>query len=54
MNKINKVISCIGEVELSNFMKDNGVDFFFTETWLSAQGDEVKTVELAKNFIQSI
>ena len=27
---------------------DNGVDLFFvTETWLSAQGDEAKTVELA-------
>ena len=34
--------------EISTFIKDNGVDFFFvTETWLSAQGDEVKTVELA-------
>ena len=30
------------------FIKDNGVDLFFvTETWLSAQGDEAKTVELA-------
>ena len=29
-------------------MKDNGVDLYFvTETWLSAQGDEAKTVELA-------
>ena len=29
-------------------MKDNGVGVFFvTETWLSAQGDEEKTVELA-------
>ena len=34
--------------EISTFIKDNGVDLFFvTETWLSAQGDEVKTVELA-------
>ena len=34
--------------EISTFMKDNGVDLFFvTETWLSAQGDEAKTVELA-------
>ena len=30
------------------FMKDNGVDIFFlTETWLSAQGEEAKTVEFA-------
>ena len=30
------------------FIKDNGVDLFFvTETWLSAQGDEAKTAELA-------
>ena len=29
--------------EISTFMKDNGVDLFFVrETWLSAQGDEVK------------
>ena len=29
-------------------IKDNGVDLFFvTETWLSAQGDKAKTVELA-------
>ena len=28
--------------------KDIGVDLFFVqETWLSAQGDEAKTVELA-------
>ena len=34
--------------EISSLMKDNGVDLFFvTETWLSAQGDEAKTVELA-------
>ena len=34
--------------EISTFVKDNGVDLFFvTETWLSAQGDEAKTVELA-------
>ena len=33
--------------EISTFIKDNGVDLFFvTETWLSAQGDEAKTVEL--------
>ena len=34
--------------KISTFIKDNGADLFFvTETWLSAQGDEVKTVELA-------
>ena len=34
--------------EISTFVKDNGVDLFcVTETWLSAQGDEAKTVELA-------
>ena len=34
--------------EISTFITDNGVDLFFvTETWLSAQGDEAKTVELA-------
>ena len=34
--------------DISTFIKDNGVDLFFlTETWLSAQGDEAKTVELA-------
>ena len=34
--------------EISTFIKDNGVDLFFViETWLSAQGDEAKTVELA-------
>ena len=33
--------------EISTFIKDNGVDLLFvTETWLSAQGDETKTVEL--------
>ena len=34
--------------EISTFIEDNGVDLFFvTETWLSAQGDEAKTFELA-------
>ena len=34
--------------ETSTSIKDNGVDHFFvTETWLSAQRDEAKTVELA-------
>ena len=34
--------------EISMFIKDNGVDLFFvTETRLSAQGDDAKTVELA-------
>ena len=34
--------------EISTFINDNGVDLFLvTETWLSAQGDEAKTVELA-------
>ena len=34
--------------EISTFIKDNGVDLFFvTETWLSAHGNEAKTVELA-------
>ena len=34
--------------EISTFIKDNGVDLFLvTETWLSPQGDEAKTVELA-------
>ena len=34
--------------KISTFIKDNGVGrFFVTETWLSAQGDEAKTVELA-------
>ena len=34
--------------EISTFIKDNGVDLFFvTETWLSAQGDEAITAELA-------
>ena len=36
--------------EISMFIKDNGVDLFFvTETWLSAQGDEAKTFELASS-----
>ena len=36
--------------EISTFKKENGVDLFFvTETWLSAQGDEAKTVELAQS-----
>ena len=36
--------------EISTFVKDNGVDLFFvTETRLSAQGDEAKTVELASS-----
>ena len=34
--------------EISTFIKDNGVDLFFvTDSWLSAQGDEAKTAELA-------
>ena len=34
--------------EISTFIKDNGVDLIFvTETWISAHGDEAKTVELA-------
>ena len=34
--------------EITTFIKDNGVDLYFvTETWLSAQGDEAKTFELA-------
>ena len=34
--------------KILTFIEDNGVDLFFvTETWLSAQGDEVKTVQLA-------
>ena len=34
----------------SAYIKDSGVDFFFvSETWLSAQGDEAKTVELASS-----
>ena len=34
--------------EKSTSIKDNGIDLFFvTETWLSAQGDEAKTIELA-------
>ena len=36
--------------EISSFIKDNGVELFFeNETWLSGQGDEAKTVELAKS-----
>ena len=36
--------------EISTFIKDNGVDLFYvTETSLSAQGDEAKTVELASS-----
>ena len=34
--------------EISTSLKDNGVDLFIvTETWLSAQCDEAKTVQLA-------
>ena len=34
--------------EISKFKEDNGVDLILvTETWLSFQVDEVKTVELA-------
>ena len=34
--------------EILTFIKDNCIDLLFvTETWLSAQGDEAKTVELA-------
>ena len=34
--------------EISTFIKDNGIDLLLvTETWLSAQGDEAKTVKLA-------
>ena len=33
-------------------MYDNGVDVFLeTDTWVSAQGDEAKTVELAPSGI---
>ena len=36
--------------EISTFIKDNGIDLFLvTETWLSPQGDEAKTVELASS-----
>ena len=36
--------------EISTFIKDNVVDLFFlTETWLSVQGDEAKTAELASS-----
>ena len=38
--------------EISKFIKDNGVDLFFaTAMWLSALGDEAKTVELAPSGI---
>ena len=38
----------VGVVKYQWFIKDNGVDLFIlTETWLSAQGDEAKTIELA-------
>ena len=34
--------------EISTFVKDNGVNLIFmTKTWLCAQGDEAKTLELA-------
>ena len=34
--------------EISTFVRDNCVDVFVVdETWLSAQGDEAKTVEIA-------
>ena len=33
--------------EISTFIKIMALTFFVTETWLSAQGDEAKTVELA-------
>ena len=34
--------------EISSLIKDNGVNLFFVnETWVSAQGEEAKTVELA-------
>ena len=34
--------------EISTFVEDNSVDLFFvTETWLGAQVDEAKSVELA-------
>ena len=37
------------------FIKDNGVNLFFvTETWLSAQGDKAKTVELAPSGFEVI
>ena len=41
-------MAMIWRCEISTFIKDNGVDLFFvTETWLSAQGVEAKTAELA-------
>ena len=34
--------------EISKFINDNGADLFLeTKTWLSGQGDEVNTIELA-------
>ena len=34
--------------EISTFIKDNDIDLYFvTKTWLSGQGDEAKSVELA-------
>ena len=40
-------IAC-NRCEISAFIKDNGFDLFFvTETWLSVQGGEAKTIELA-------
>ena len=34
--------------EISTYTKNDGIDLFLeTETWLSAHGDEAKTVELA-------
>ena len=36
--------------EISTFIKDNDVDLYFVnETWLSAQGDEAYTIELASS-----
>ena len=36
--------------EMLTFRIDNGADLFFvTETWHGAQGDEAKTVELARS-----
>ena len=37
--------------EISTFIKENGVDLFLvTKQWLSTQGDEAKTVELAPSW----
>ena len=34
--------------KISIFIQESSLDLFFmTETWLTAQGDEAKTVELA-------